>query len=201
MKKMKKAVITFAAIAGIMAAATTVSAASITLEDAQKKALEAVDVKEEQVIFKPVETDMDDGRQIYEVDFFVPGEIKYEFDIDVNTGAIVEQGIDLWEADDDLEYADLIKAAGAEAAETVTAAKEAVEGAITELQAKMIALKDAGFKADEVTFTKCRRDQDDGVWQYEIELRLADGTEYDYEIKEADGTIMDKDVDKDVDND
>ena len=189
---MKKAIITIAAIAGVMAASMTVSAASISLEDARKKALDAVGVKEAQVIFKPVENELDDGRQIYEVDFFVPGETKYEFDIDVNTGAIVEQDIDLWEADDDVEYADLIKAA-AGALETEA---EAVAGEISELQAKMIALKDAGFKADEVA-VHCRRDLDDGVWQFEVELKTADGKEYDYEIKAADGTILDQDVDFD----
>ena len=189
---MKKSFIAFAAIVGVIAAATTVSAAGVTREDAQKKSLEAANVKEDQVIFKQADTDTDDGRQIFEVDFFVPGEMKYEFDIDANTGAILEQEIDLWEADDDMEYADLIKAAG-----TDVKAAETVEGEISELQAKMIALKDSGFKADEVTFTRCRRDQDDGTWQYEVELKLADGTEYDYEIKAADGTIMDKDIDKD----
>ena len=190
---MKKALITIAALVGAMAAATTVSAAGISLEDAQKKALEAVGVTEDQVIFKPVETDLDDGREIFEVDFFVPGQTKYEFDIDINTGTIVEQSIDLWEADDDLEYADLIKAAKGEL-ETEVAA---IEGEISELQAKMIALKDAGFKADEVTITKCRRDLDDGTWQFEIELKLANGMEYDYEIKASDGKILDRDVDID----
>ena len=189
---MKKSFIAFAAIVGVIAAATTVSAAGVTREDAQKKALEAANVKEDQVIFKQADTDTDDGRQIFEVDFFVPGEMKYEFDIDASTGPILEQEIDLWEADDDMEYADLIKAAG-----TDVKAAETVEGEISELQAKMIALKDSGFKADEVTFTRCRRDQDDGTWQYEVELKLADGTEYDYEIKAADGTILDKDIDRD----
>jgi len=189
---MKKAMITMAAIAGVMAASMTVSAAPISLEDAQKKALEAVGVKEEQVIFKPAEKDLDDGREIYDVDFFVPGETKYEFDIDVNTGEIVEQDIDLWEADVDAEYADLIKAA----AGTLETEAEAVAGEISELQAKMIALKDAGFKADEVN-VKCKRDLDDGVWQFEIELKTADGTAYDYEIKAADGSILDQDVDFD----
>lgn len=190
---MKKAMITFAAIAAAMAAATTVSAAQITLEDAQKKALDAVGVKEEQVIFKTAEKDVDDGREIYEVDFFVPGETKYEFDIDVNTGAIVEQDIDLWEADDDEEYAELIKAAKGEEAVTPSA----IEGEISELQAKTIALNDAGLKADEIVVTKCKRDLDDGVWQFEIEMRTPDGKEYEYEIKAADGKIMDKDVDYD----
>ena len=47
---MKKAFITLTGIAGMMAAALTVSAAGISLEDAQKKALETVGIKEEQVI-------------------------------------------------------------------------------------------------------------------------------------------------------
>ena len=196
---MKKTLIALSAVAGIMAASVVACAGTISLEDAQKKALEAVDVAKEKVVFKPTETDIDDGREIYEVDFFVPGEIKYEFDIDANTGAILEQDIDLWEADDDLEYADLIKAAGltADSAAASTESAAASDGEITELQAKMIALVDAGFKADEVTFTKCKKDLDDGVLKFEVELRLADGTEYEYNIKVADGTILEKDIDKD----
>ena len=193
----KRAAFTFSVIAGVLAAAMTISAAPISKEDAQKKALEAVGLTEDQVIFKATETDTDDGRQIYEIDFFIPGETKYEFDIDINTGAIVEQDIDLWEADDDVEYADLIKAAADKTKEAVKEVAEKVEGEISDLQAKAIALKDAGFKADEVTVTKCRRDLDDGTWQFEIEMKLADGTEYDYEIKASDGKILDKDVDFD----
>ena len=105
-----------------------------------------------------------------------------------------------YEPEDDFEYAALIKAAG-KAAEAEAVMEEAgaenTEGQISELQAKMIALTDAGFKADEVAITKCKLDMDDGVLQFEIELKLADGTEYDYEIKAADGTIMDKDIDND----
>ena len=173
----------------------TVSAAPISQEDALKKALDAVGLQEDQVIIKTMESDTDDGREIYEIDFFIPGDTKFEFDIDVNTGAILEQDIDLWEADDDAEYADLIKAAADKTG--VEAAVEKIEGEISDLQAKAIALKDAGFKADEVTITKCKRYKDDGVWQFEIELKLADGTEYDYEIKASDGKIVDKDVDYD----
>ena len=32
----------------------------------------------------------------------------------------------------------------------------------------MIALKDASLKADEVSVTKCKRDQDDGIWQFKV---------------------------------
>lgn len=191
---MKKTLFAIAAMTAIIAASTAVSAAGITLEEAQKTALDAVGVKEEQVVFKNAGLETDDGREIYDIDFFIPGEIKYEFDIDANTGAIVEQDIEMWEADDDAEYAPLIKAAGLE---TASAAAATVDGEITELQAKMIALKDAGLKADEVTFTKCKRDVDDGVALYEIEMRTAAGTEYEYDIKAADGTILEKDMDND----
>ncbi|MDO5702070.1 MAG: PepSY domain-containing protein [Lachnospiraceae bacterium] len=191
---MKKTLSVIAALAAVIVAGTAVSAAAITLEDAQKTALDAVGVKEEQVIFKSAGLDNDDGREIYEVDFFIPGEIKYEFDIDANTGAIVEQDIEMWEADDDTEYAALIKDAGIK---TDSAAAAAADGGITELQAKMIALKDAGLKADEATFTKCRKDLDDGIEKYEIEIRTAQGTEYEYDIKVSDGTILEKDIDND----
>lgn len=191
---MKKGIVFTAAL---MAAATmgmSMSAfAAIDIDQAKKTALEAVGLTEDQVIFKQAEKDTDDGRAVIEIDFFVPGEVKYEYDFDEETGAILEQDMDLWEADDDMEYADLIKAA-MNGTETEA---EAIEGEISELQAKTIAMKDAGFMADEAKITKCKRDNDDGVWQFEIEIRTADGMEYDYEIKASDGTIMDKDVDFD----
>ena len=196
---MKKMIFTAAAVmaASVIGFSMSAAAAPIDIETAKEIALKTVGLTEDQVILKQTETDTDDGRKIIEIDFFVPGEVKYEYDIDEETGAILEQDIDLWEADDDAEYADLIKAAK----DGITDVAEAVKGEISELQAKTIALKDAGLKADEVRITKCKRDEDDGVWQFEIELKLADGTEYDYEIKASDGTIVDKDVDKDIDFD
>ena len=196
---MKKMIISAAAVmaAGVIGLSMSAATAPIDIETAKEIALKTVGLTEDQVILKQTETDTDDGKKIIEIDFFIPGEVKYEYDIDQETGAILEQDIDLWEADDDTEYADLIKAAK----DGITNVTEAVKGEISELQAKTIALKDAGLKADEVRITKCKRDEDDGVWQFEIELKLADGTEYDYEIKASDGTIVDKDVDKDVDFD
>ena len=106
---MKKTILTLAAIVGTMAAATVVNAAPVSQSAAQKTALEAAGLKAEQVVFKAIETDHDDGREIFEVDFFIPGQKKYEFDIDVNTGEIVDQDVDHWEADDYIEYAYLLK--------------------------------------------------------------------------------------------
>ena len=178
----------------IVGTAACVSAAGITADAAKKAALDSVGLTEQQVVFLPETQEFDDGRQIFDVDFLVPGEMKYEFDIDAVTGAIVEQDIELWEAEDDFEFAALLQGAGIESGATTV---EAVAGEITELQARMIALKDTGFSADEVFFIRCKKDFDDGITKYEIEMRGADGLEYDYEINAADGKILERDADRD----
>ena len=55
---MKKTILTLAAIVGTMAAATVVNAAPVSQSAAQKTALEAAGLKAEQVVFKPIETDI-----------------------------------------------------------------------------------------------------------------------------------------------
>ena len=84
-------VMTVAMLMGTMAlgCAGSAFAAGTTLESATKTALEAAGVAESDVIFEKKGTSFDDGREIYEIDFFVPGQMKYDFDIDTTTGAIV----------------------------------------------------------------------------------------------------------------
>ena len=167
------------------------------MEEAQKKALDAAGLKQEEVIFKPTGEEFDDGREIIDVDFFVPGEVKYEFDIDAATGAILEQDFDLWEAEDDFEYAALIEAAKNGTNSVAAEAAKTEAGRITELQAKAIAMKDAGLTPEACTFTECKLEMDDGIEKYEIEIRLADGSEYSFDINAADGTILEKEFDND----
>ena len=181
------------AMTGMMVFATAAGtlAANVSLEDAKKTALETAGVTEDQVIFKKAVQDLDDGREIFEIDFFVPHEMKYEFDVDASTGKVVDQGMDLWEKDDDVEYAFLMK----EAEKNAKAAAAEASGEVTELQAKEIAVKDAGLEMDAVTFTKCKRDMDDGMEQFEIEFHTADFSEYEYDICVKDGRILSKDSD------
>ncbi len=201
--KMKKSILKMTAgiMAGVMVFGTalSVSAAGVTIDEAKKTALTAAGVAEEQIIFKQAFEDTDDGRQIFEVDFFVPGEVKYEFDIDAASGAIVERDMDLWEAEDDFEYAALIQAAAASSVEP--AAPNTVPGEITELQAKTVALKDAGFVEGDVVVSKCIRDFDDGVEKFEVEFRLSDGTEYSYDISAKDGRILEREIDRECEFD
>ena len=70
--------------------------------------------------------------------------------------------------------------------------------AVTLDYAVSIALKDAGFTADEVQFTKKELDTDDGVQKYEVEF-LNGGYEYEYDIDPTTGAILEKS--KDLEND
>ena len=67
---------------------------------------------------------------------------------------------------------------------------------ITADEAKSIALKHAGVKAEYAVFEKAEKNYDDGRLVYEVEFRSA-GYEYDYEIDAKTGEILkaEKDID------
>ena len=60
---------------------------------------------------------------------------------------------------------------------------------IGEEKAKEIALKKANVTTESVIFDKVELEQDDGVWQYEVDFKK-DTTEYDAEINAIDGSIL-----------
>ena len=62
---------------------------TLTQEEALSKALQHVNLRKDQVdLVKKVELDYEDGRKVYEVEFYKGG-IEYEFDIDAETGAVI----------------------------------------------------------------------------------------------------------------
>lgn len=74
---------------------------------------------------------------------------------------------------------------------TTVPAQNNANGAVTLEEAVNIALKDAGFTAADVNFTKKAQDTDDGVQKYEIEFTNG-GYEYDYDINASTGQIIEK---------
>ena len=74
---------------------------------------------------------------------------------------------------------------------TAAPAQNNANGAVTLEEAVNIALKDAGFTAADVNFTKKTQDTDDGVQKYEIEFTNG-GYEYDYDINASTGQIIEK---------
>ena len=79
-----------------------------------------------------------------------------------------------------------------------TTTTPAANGQITLEQAKEMALKHAGLKADAVTFVKAEQDYENGKLVYEVEFVTNDGgkvVEYDYEIDAATGSVVSYDYD------
>ena len=68
---------------------------------------------------------------------------------------------------------------------------------LTPEEAKAIALNHTGLTADQVIFTKCYEDRDDGRMVYEIEF-FANGVEYDFDIDISTGRICEADRDYDT---
>ena len=169
----------------------TAQAEYIGIDAAKTIALEAAGVSESAAVFSTAGLDRQNGTDYYAVDFTANGQ-SYEYDIDAVTGVIIDS------SEGQSQPAQATDGgASADSANSSGTSSQSTDGstAITEDQAREIALADAGLTAEEVTFLKTKLDRDDGRLVYDVEFYTADYTEYDYEIDAADGTILSSDFD------
>ena len=146
----------------------------ITLEAAKAAALDHAKLTADQVTFTKQKLDRDDGRQVYEIEFYTSDYKEYDYEIDAATGMILEVDYD---------------------AESFTPPDPAVTGTISRDKARDIALAKVPG-ATEKNVTKLTLDRDDGRLIYEIEIKY-NGMEYDFEINAADGVILEMEMDAD----
>lgn len=154
--------------------------AEITLDEAKAIALKKAGLKEAAVTFTKAKLDNDDGRLVYEIDF-ITDTAKYDAEVDAVSGNVIE-----WEVE-----------------EKTTATKVTnvtTEAEITLDEAKEIALKKAGLKETEVTFTKAKLEHDDGRRVYKIEF-VKDRLEYEAEIDAKTGAVIEWEADGRYDHD
>lgn len=154
--------------------------AEITLDEAKAIALKKAGLKEAAVTFTKAKLDNDDGRLVYEIDF-ITDTAKYDAEVDAVSGNVIE-----WEVE-----------------EKTTATKVTnvtTEAEITLDEAKAIALKKAGLKETEVTFTKAKLEHDDGRRVYKIEF-VKDRLEYEAEIDAKTGAVIEWEADGRYDHD
>ena len=124
-------------------------------EDAAKQiALKDAGAKEKDTTYMTVHLDSDDGAIIYEVEFMV-GNKEYDYDIDAVRGKILSKDFDI------------------EGNNATSTAK----GAVNVDQAKEIAVKADGLTAKDVTFTKVKKEFDDGYNKIKVEF-VYNGIEY-----------------------
>lgn len=147
----------------------------ISADDARAKALAHAGLTGSQVIFTKSELDYEDGRQVYEVEFYTSDYAhEYDYEIDASTGAVISY-------DHDTEHRGSHHGSANQGG-TVQ------NGTITAEKAKEIALaKVPGATAGNIR--EFETDYDDGRMEYEGEI-IYDGMEYEFEIDASTGSIL-----------
>ena len=152
--------------ADFISGGTADSGGLISLEDAKAKALAHAGLTGDAVTFVQEKLEWDDGRQVYDIEFYTASYQEYDCEIDARTGEILS-------FDFDAEHA---------------APPGSTTSDIGRDRAREIALgRVPGADASHVV--KLKQDRDDGRLLYEVEI-LYNGTEYELEIDAADGTVL-----------
>lgn len=154
----------------VPASSGTTSGTGVTEEQAKATALADAGVNEADVTRIRVRKDRDDGRNIYEVEFYVERE-EYDYDIDADSGQIVSKDFDI---DDDFHN-------------NSGSATSQNSDVISEDQAIQIVLERVeGASASDVWI---KLDYDDGRTYYEGEIYY-NNTEYEFEMDAYTGEIL-----------
>ena len=155
----------------------TGSTSYISAETAKAKALAHAGLSASQVTFVRATLDWDDGRSVYDVEFYTSDYKEYDYEIDANTGAVLSFDYD---------------------ADHYTRPSQPSTGTtISAETAKSKALAHAGLSASQVTFVRATLDWDDGRSVYDVEFYTSDYKEYDYEIDANTGAVLSFDYDAD----
>ena len=147
-------------------------AAAVTEEQARETALSHAGLTADQVTFVRSELDRDDGRLMYDVEFYTSGYKEYDYEIDASTGEILSYDYD---------------------AEGYSYQPNATPGtAITAEQARAIALAEVPGAAESDIY-EFETDRDDGRLEYEGKI-IYNNTEYEFTIDGYSGAIREWDA-------
>ena len=166
--------------------------AYIGVEAAKSAAFAHAGLDASQVTMGEVDFDYEDGRMVYELEFYANG-AEYEYDIDASTGAVVKFSQEggrtqtSSSAGSGGASGNVSSGSGSETAQSGAGGTAADIGREAALAA---ALNHAEVSQDQVYDLEVKREYDDGRLEYEIEFKTG-GWEYEYTISAADGTILD----------
>ncbi len=149
-----------------------VGTVTLTKEQAKEKALERAGLTS--ATFEKVELDRENGRNVYEVEFYANG-TEYDCEVDASTGAIVKFETERSEHGGNTDTGNN----GGNFSENKT---------ITAEQAKEKALQHAGLTT--AKYIEVEFDNDDGRAVYDVEF-VSGGYEYSYEIDAKTGAVID----------
>ena len=156
-------------------AAGQTTSAAVTEEQARETALSHAGLTADQVTFVRSKLDWDDGRQVYDVEFYDGSYTEYDYEIDANTGDILSY-------DYDAEFYSY----------QPSAATGATTASITADQAKEIALAEVpGATSSDIY--EFEVDRDDGRIEYEGKI-IYNNVEYEFTIDGYSGAIREWDA-------
>ena len=152
----------------IASASSQTGSAAISEDEAKQAAFDHAGVSEADVTGLRIRLDYDDGRQVYDVEFY-SGSKEYDYEISASDGSVLsfDQEMDKW------------------AARQNTGGQTA---SITEADARALALEQVPGATEE-NIIKFAQDYDDGRTVYEIEI-IYNRAEYDIEIDASTGNIL-----------
>lgn len=151
----------------------------VTLEQAKEIALKHANLINDQVSFIRAETDLDNGIEKYDIEFYHEN-IEYDYEINVANGEIIEYDHDVENYNINNKQTPIRNIGGA---------TEEQGKIILVDQAKEIALKHANLTSDQVTFGKSELDFDDGIQKYYIEFYY-NNREHSFEIDANTGKVL-----------
>lgn len=166
--------------------------AYIGVEAAKSAAFAHAGLDASQVTMGEVDFDYEDGRMVYELEFYANG-AEYEYDIDASTGAVVKSSQEGGRtqtgsgAGSGGASGNVPSGAGSGTAQSGaggTSADIGREAALAD------ALNHAGVSQDQVYGLEVKQEYDDGRLEYEIEFKTG-SWEYEYTISATDGAILD----------
>ena len=148
------------------------AATAVTEEQARETALSHAGLTADQVTFVRSKLDRDDGRLVYDVEFYTSDYKEYDYEIDAATGEILSYDYD---------------------AEGYSYQPNATPGtAITAEQARAIALAEVPGAAESDIY-EFETDRDDGRLEYEGKI-IYNNTEYEFTIDGYSGAIREWDA-------
>ena len=166
--------------------------AYIGVEAAKSAAFAHAGLDAAQVTMGEVDFDYEDGRMVYEIEFYASG-AEYEYDIDASTGAVVKFSQEGGRTQTSSSAGSGGASGNVSSGAGSGTAQSGAGGTATDIgreAALAAALNHAGVSRDQVYDLEVQRDRDDGRLEYEIEFKTG-GWEYEYTISAADGAILD----------
>lgn len=153
----------------------------ITIDEAKEIALKHAGLANEQVSFLKAEKDIDNGRELYNIEFYYNNE-EYDYEINSANGEIISY-------DHDIENNNINNNINNNNVNNSSNSNIDSKANISKEEAQKIALEHAGLTSNQVKFKRGKVDFDNGIKVYEIEFYY-NNKEYSYEINATTGQIL-----------